>query len=179
MNKRRLAALLAVPFLALAMLAVACGGDDDDATGGPTGASPTEAGQMDHMAASGVVSAKPADAIQVDVVLREWAVAPAQTSVAAGKVYFLVENSGPDHPHEFVVIRSDLGPLDLPFEDNKVPEADVDFVDEIEEFAPHSSASLTVDLTAGKYLLICNITEDDEAIGSHYKKGMVATFTVE
>ncbi|HEU0073911.1 MAG TPA: hypothetical protein VFS30_07850 [Dehalococcoidia bacterium] len=154
---------------------IACGGDDDEEPA-------VEDGQMEgmeHMAEPGVVSAKPDDATQVDVRLQEWAIAPGQPSVAAGKVYFLVENAGPDHPHEFVLIRTDLGPLDLPFEADKVPEDQVDLVDEIEEFAPHSSASLTVELEAGKYLLICNITEDDPDIGSHYKKGMVAAFTVE
>jgi uncharacterized cupredoxin-like copper-binding protein len=134
---------------------------------------------MAHEAEPGVVSPKPADATQVDVRLQEWAVAPAQASVAAGKVYFLVENTGPEHPHELVIVKSDLGLLNLPFEDNKVPEDEIEVVDEIEEFAPHSSASMTVELTPGKYLLICNITEEDTEIGSHYRKGMVAAFTVE
>jgi hypothetical protein len=35
-------------------------------------------------------------------------------------------------------------------------------------------------MEAGRYLLICNITEvEDGEIESHYKKGMVAVFTVE
>ena len=150
------AALLILLVIARGVL-IACGGDDDDEA------------DMDedhmaggHMAEPGVVSPKPADATQVAVTLREWAIAPAQPSVKAGKVYFLVENMGPEHPHELVIVRTNVGPLD-----------------EIEEFAPHSSASLTVDLTPGKYLLICNITEEDAAIGNHYKKGMVAAFTVE
>jgi uncharacterized cupredoxin-like copper-binding protein len=156
-------------------LLLACGGDDDDGA-------ETQDGQMEgmgHTAEPGVVNAKSDDATQVDVRLQEWAIAPGQPSVEAGKVYFLVENAGPDHPHEMVIIRTDLGPLDLPFEEDKVPEDQIDLVDEIEAFAPDSSASLTVELTAGKYLLICNITEEDPEIGSHYKKGMVAAITVE
>jgi uncharacterized cupredoxin-like copper-binding protein len=168
MRKARWAKVLVLPVLILAMLAAACGGDDDD-----DGA--TEAEEV----GPGVVSDRPADATQVGVTLREFAVQLGQPSVAAGKVYFLVENAGPDDPHEFVIIRSDLGPLDLPFEDDRVPEDEVDIVDEIEPFAPDSSASIAVDLTAGKYLLICNITEvEDGEIESHYKKGMVAAFTV-
>ena len=180
MSMKRWTSALAIPLLTLTMLAVACGGDDDDGGDGATGAgeTTTTTAQMEHMAEPGVVADKPEGATEVAVTVREWGVAPAQPSVAAGTIYFLVENAGPDHPHEFVIIRTDLGPLDLPFEDNGVPEDQVEVVDEIEEFAPHSSASLTVELTAGKYLLICNITEDDEAIGSHYKKGMVAAFTV-
>jgi uncharacterized cupredoxin-like copper-binding protein len=154
---------------------LACGGDDDDGA-------ETQEGQMEgmeHEAAPGVVSRKPDGAAQVDVTLREWALAPRQPTVSAGEIYFLVENAGPDHPHELVIIRTDLGPLDLPFKEDKVPEDQIDLVEEIAEFAPHSSASLTVELTAGKYLLICNITEEDPEIGSHYKKGMVAAITVE
>ena len=87
--------------------------------------------------------------------------------------------AGPDHPHEFVIIRTNLGPLSLPFEQNAVAEDKVDVVDEIEEFAPRSSASLTVELTPARYILICNVYEADPNVGSHYKKGMVGLLTVE
>jgi len=169
MQTRLMRTLASLPFLLLIAVAVtlACGGDGDDEE------------HIEHMAPPGVVSPKPSDATQVNVTLREWAVAPGQSSIAAGRIYFLASNVGPDHPHEMVIIRSDLSPLNLPFRDNKVPEEEVDVVDEIEEFAPRSSASLTVNLTPGKYLLICNISEEDPQIGSHYKKGMVAGFTVE
>jgi uncharacterized cupredoxin-like copper-binding protein len=181
MNKQRMMVLLAVPLLAMAILAIACGDDDDDGGNGATGATgATGAGGDEEEPGPGVVTEKPADATQVDITLREWAVQTGQPSVEAGSVYFLVENVGPDDAHEFVIIRSDLGPLDLPFEDNRVPEDQVDIIDEIEPFTPESSASITVDMEAGRYLLICNITEvEDGEIESHYKKGMVAVFTVE
>jgi uncharacterized cupredoxin-like copper-binding protein len=175
MSMKPLRIMLLAILVAAGGVLLACGGDDDDGA-------ETEEGRMEgmeHEAAPGVVSAKPEAATQVDVTLREWAVAPGQPTVAAGEVYFLVENAGPDHPHELVIIRTDLGPLDLPFEEDKVPEDQSDLVNEIEEFATDSSASLTVELTPGKYLLICNITEEDPEIGSHYKKGMVAAITVE
>ena len=169
MFARRQRTLFIPLVLAAVVLLIGCGGGGD------------KEGKMaeNHPASPGVVIPKPADATQVDVALREWAVAPAQSSVKAGKVYFLAENAGPEHPHELVIVRTNLGPLDLPFQNNKVNEDKLDVVDEIEEFAPRSSASLSVDLTPGKYLLICNITEEDKQIGSHYKKGMVAAFTVE
>jgi uncharacterized cupredoxin-like copper-binding protein len=127
-----------------------------------------------------VVETRPADATQVDVTLQEWSVQPGEASVAAGSVYFLAENVGPDHPHEFVIIRTDLAPDALPVEDGAVPEDEVDIVDEIEPFAPGSSASITVDLEAGSYVLICNITEEmDGEVMSHYELGMFAPFTVE
>ena len=164
MQTRWIRFLASIPVMVAAVFLIACGGDDN-ADG--------------HMAEPGVVQPKPADATQMNVTLREWSVAPAQPSVRAGKVYFLVENLGPEHPHEMVVIRSEAGPLDLPFENNKVPEAQINVLDEIAEFEPHSSVSLTLELAPGRYLLICNITEEDRAIGSHYKKGMVGILTVE
>jgi uncharacterized cupredoxin-like copper-binding protein len=165
---RRFALAITVGVLALAVVAVGCGDDEEE----PAAETP----------GPGVVTAKPADATQVDVTLQEWAVAPSQPSVAAGEVYFLVENIGPDDPHEFVIIRTDVGPLDLPFDEEEfgVPEDEVDIVDEIEPFTPGSTASIAVDLAAGKYLLICNITEEEDGeLESHYKQGMVAAFTVE
>jgi uncharacterized cupredoxin-like copper-binding protein len=165
----RCSAVLMV-LIAVALL-TACGddGDEESADHAPGG----------HEAPRGVVSPKPDDATPMNVTLREWSVVLAKNNVKPGKVYFLAENAGPDHPHELVVIRTDLGPLNLPFEQNTIPADQVDIVGEVEEFAPHSSASLTVELTPGKYLLVCNITEEDPAIGSHYKKGMVAVLTVE
>ena len=169
---KRLLLLLCVPSLAFAMLMVACGGEDESSDSG--------AGE-DEEAVPGVVSPKPDDATELDVTLQEFAIAAAQTSVAAGEVYFHVDNKGPEDAHEFVIVRTDLGPLDLPFEDNEVPEDKVDIVDEIEPFTAGTSASIVVDLKPGKYLLICNITETeaDGTVESHYKKGMVAALTVE
>jgi uncharacterized cupredoxin-like copper-binding protein len=100
--------------------------------------------------------------------------------VPAGEIYFLVENAGPVDPHEFVVIRTDLAPGALPVEEGKVPEDDIDLVDEIEPFAPGSSASVTLDLEAGSYVFICNIAEIEEGeLESHYGLGMRVAFTVE
>lgn len=162
--------LFLAPLVFVAALALACGDDDDDAV--------NEHSEDEIVA--GVVSDKPDDATQVDIVLSEWAVQTSEQTVAAGKIYFLVENTGPTDPHEFVIIRSDAGPLDLPYEDDRVPEDQIDLVDEIEPFSPASSASIVVDLTPGRYLLICNITEvEDGEIESHYKLGMVAILTVE
>jgi uncharacterized cupredoxin-like copper-binding protein len=127
----------------------------------------------------GVVEAKPADATQVDVTLSEWAVEPSETSVAAGTIYFLVTNAGPEDPHEFVVIKTDE-PFDaLPVVEGQVPEDEVDLLDEIEPFAVDSRASLVLDLEPGKYVLICNIAEiEDGELESHYEEGMRVAFEV-
>ena len=48
-------------------------------------------------------------------------------------------------------------------------------VDEIEVVHPGQRESLTLDLAAGNYVLICNMFEDGEA---HYSLGMRIGFTV-
>jgi uncharacterized cupredoxin-like copper-binding protein len=158
----------------LALLLVACGGDDDSDV--------TVIGGAAESASPGVVEDKPEGATEVDVTLREWEVSAATKTVPAGEIYFLVNNVGPEDAHEFVIVRSDLDPGDLPNEDGEVEEDEVEIVDEIEPFAPGSSASIAVNLTPGKYVLICNVhevEEDDGEIENHYQLGMRTAFTVE
>jgi uncharacterized cupredoxin-like copper-binding protein len=117
----------------------------------------------------------------VDVTLQEFAVIPSEATVGAGEVTFDVTNEGPDDVHEFVVIRTDLSPEALPtVEDGSVDEAGegLEVIDEIEDIPVGDSSSLTVDLEAGNYVLICNIYDatEDEA---HYQEGMRVAFTVE
>jgi uncharacterized cupredoxin-like copper-binding protein len=117
----------------------------------------------------------------VDVTLEEFAVGVDPASVSAGEVTFSVTNDGPDDVHEFVVIRTDLGPTELPTDENgAVDEAGggMEVVDEIEDMEVGDSEDLTVDLDAGNYVLICNIWDEDEQ-ESHYQEGMRAAFTVE
>lgn len=122
----------------------------------------------------------PEGATAIDVTLKEWEIIVAPASAPAGQVYFRVTNDGPDHPHEFVIIRSDLAPDALPVEEGRVPEDDVELLDEIEPFAVGSTGSLTLDLEPGNYVLICNIVEtEDGELESHYELGMRTAFVVE
>ena len=116
----------------------------------------------------------------VTVSLTEWRVTTSAETVAAGKVRFSVENAGA-LPHEFVVIKSDLPPEGLPVQAGKVIEDQVNIVDEIEPFAAGATEEITLDLSPGKYLLICNIVElpPGQPPVSHYQNGMVAFFLVE
>jgi uncharacterized cupredoxin-like copper-binding protein len=123
---------------------------------------------------------EPAGPATVDVTLQEWAVVPSVTSVKAGSVTFNAKNAGPKEQHEMVVMKTDLGILDLPKgADGKVDEegAGVKAIGEIEEFAVGATGSVTLDLAAGKYVLICNVVDSDGT--SHYGKGMTTAFTVE
>jgi len=156
-GRRGLAAVAA----ALVVLTLgACGGDKKE----PTSEGPT----------------------QIDVTVKEWSVAPDKASTAAGEIKFEVKNQGPNHKHELVVAKTDLGPNLLPTKaDGSVNEdgAGITVIGEIEEFAVGDDSEKEFDLTAGKYVLFCNVVEDaptaDMAgLKSHYKLGMFAAFTV-
>jgi uncharacterized cupredoxin-like copper-binding protein len=56
-----------------------------------------------------------------------------------------------------------------------------DLLDEIELVPSGESRDLQIDLTAGKYVLICNMvhTEDNGEIEVHYQLGMRTAFTVQ
>jgi uncharacterized cupredoxin-like copper-binding protein len=117
----------------------------------------------------------------VGVTLREFAVEPAQSSAPAGEVTFEVRNEGPNDPHELVVIRTDLAPDALPTDDRGVVDEEgegIEVVDEVEEIPVGGSATLTVELDPGSYVLICNIYDEEEQ-EAHYAQGMRTAFTVE
>jgi hypothetical protein len=82
---------------------------------------------------------------------------------------------GTDAPRSGAQLGGDAGsdatPSALPVVDGLVPESDVDFRGEMEQFPAGSIRTGTFRLEAGRYLLICNIPQ-------HYQQGMVAEFVV-
>jgi uncharacterized cupredoxin-like copper-binding protein len=120
----------------------------------------------------------------VNVALQEFAVTPDVTSVPAGKVTFVANNSGPEDVHELVVIKTDLAPDALPVDgDGKVTEdtPDLTVIGEAEDIEVGASRQFDLDLEPGKYVLICNIlqTEADGSLEAHYQVGMRTAFEVE
>jgi uncharacterized cupredoxin-like copper-binding protein len=117
----------------------------------------------------------------VNVTLQEWSVLPEVASADAGEITFHVTNDGPEDVHEFVVIKTDLAPGDLPTDETGSVDEEgegMEVVDEIEDLAVGSSEDLTVTLEAGNYVLLCNIYSEDEE-ESHYAMGMHTGFTAE
>ena len=117
----------------------------------------------------------------VAVSLQEWAVVPAQDSAPAGDVTFEVTNDGPEDIHEFVVLKTDLGPAGLPVDENGVVSEEgegIEVIDEIEDIPIGDHRDLTVSMDAGNYVLLCNIWSADEA-EAHYQLGMRVAFTVD
>jgi uncharacterized cupredoxin-like copper-binding protein len=117
----------------------------------------------------------------VQITLQEFAVAADPASVPAGSVTFEATNEGPDDVHEFVVIATDLAVTELPtVEDGSVDETGegLEVIGEIEDIPVDETQSVTLDLEAGSYALICNIYDADED-EAHYQEGMRTSFTVE
>ena len=95
------------------------------------------------------------------------------SSVKAGAVTFDVTNWSRSIVHEMVVIPVDSPDAALPYDYNKqeVIEDQVKVLGETDELQPNASKTLTLDLPAGNYLLICNVP-------GHYASGMQIPFTV-
>lgn len=117
----------------------------------------------------------------VGVKLQEWAVVPDMTTLPAGTVTFDISNTGPEDEHEFVVLRTDLPAAELPTADTGAVDeesAGIEVVDEVEEVPVNQTASLTVDLDPGHYVLLCNVYSEEEH-EAHYRLGMRSDITVE
>jgi uncharacterized cupredoxin-like copper-binding protein len=140
--------------VALAVLVIAAG-----CAGASTGSSPSAA-----------ASASAAGGAPVAVELSEWKVVPSPATASAGSLTFAVKNAG-TQTHEFVVVKTDLKADALPVVDHKIDESTLTPVDEIEDIAAGATPTLSVDLDAGHYVLLCNIE-------THYEQGMHADFDV-
>jgi uncharacterized cupredoxin-like copper-binding protein len=94
-------------------------------------------------------------------------------TVKAGQVTFNVKNDSKDTVHEMIVMYlADPGkPLPYLEAENRVDEDKAGDKGEVSELDPGKSGALTVELKAGKYLLICNVP-------GHYGAGMWVEFTV-
>jgi len=107
----------------------------------------------------------------VTVALSEWAMKPASPSVKAGNVVFKVTNNGTT-PHELVVVKADVAQDKL--EKNSsglVDETKYKPLGRTKQLDGAKSEDLAVDVTPGKYVLLCNIA-------GHYDLGMHTAFTV-
>lgn len=101
--------------------------------------------------------------------LKEFSINLGRTSASAGQVTFNVSNKG-TIVHEFVVIDTDTSAASLPLAaDGTVSEEGLTVVDEIEDIAIGATPALNVDLAAGHYVIICNIS-------GHYAAGMHVDF---
>ncbi len=153
MHRTRRASFALVAALAIATVACSSSSSSSSASSGSTATSP-------DTSTSGEVAATVKDSsISLD-----------PTEVAAGEVKFTITNEGPS-THEFVVVKTDTAPGDLPVDGALVSEDGIDVIGEAEDIAPNTSPELVLTLEAGQYVVICNIE-------GHYSQGMNAGLTV-
>lgn len=105
---------------------------------------------------------------RVAVTLHEYAIEPVPTSVPAGSVTFDAHNAGLE-VHNLLVIRTDLGPGELPMQGSVALETGT--LGRTDVLTAGQDQSVTVDLDPGVYVLICNVPD-------HYEAGMYTGFTV-
>ena len=130
-----------------------------------------------------VTAASPGFAGQPTVVqVEEWnkpdgsqgiTVTPSQ--VPPGKVVFKVHNVSKDETHELLVVKTDTPPEQFQPETanpTKVDESKLGSVKELpHDLKPRQSANLTLSLTPGQYVLMCNQP-------GHFMAGMHSILTV-
>jgi len=94
-------------------------------------------------------------------------------SVPAGRVTFRAINQSRDQVHELIVVRTEPGQAELPYDEKKeeVVEKRIRHLGEIADLKPGRSRTMTLNLEPGSYRLICNQP-------GHYKAGMSTAFTV-
>jgi len=122
-----------------------------------------------------VSCAQPADSApsdsQVVAELADSKITVTVPSVKAGKIKIGVRNLG-TMEHSFEVLKTDLPQDKIPVDGASAKAKEDGKVGEIKSIAAGKSAALTVDLTPGKYVFICNVA-------GHYQLGMHTGFTVE
>lgn len=161
--------------LVIGLVGAGCGSDDDSANrsgSASSNGSASEVGACEPVGEGGGTT--------VSATLDEWTVTAQPASTSAGPVTFDVRNDG-EEPHELVVVRA--GSADeLTVVGGKVDEdalPDGAFIGEVEAFPAGETCEGTFELTAGSYVLFCNLLEEHEGQPeSHFQLGMVATFEV-
>jgi uncharacterized cupredoxin-like copper-binding protein len=170
MSRTRLVPMLAVLTLALGVALTGCGSDNNSkssnttaAGGGVTVAPTTTAASTGGNKVAVVVG-------DTSGLNGPMTLTATPASVKAGKITFTTKNTG-TIKHEMVVLKLDPGQTwdTLPVTNDKVSEKNN--VGEAGDVAVGETKSVTIDLKAGNYALVCNIAK-------HYAMGMRAQFTV-
>ena len=149
--------------LSLLLFAAACGDDDDDADPTATESAVTEPTDAEPAASE----------TTIDVSLTEFTIEPSEDSAPAGTITFNVTSDGAIF-HNLKVVATDLAADALPVDDAtfSVDEAQVDVVASSDDLNSGDQETLSVELAAGTYVLICNVP-------THYDAGMTVAFTIE
>lgn len=171
---RRLFAVVVVLAALVAVLAVAgCGDDSSDDSGSAsttTAATTTAEATTAASTAEGTATGGgPGEVVEVTLGSPQpFSLVPSVTSVPAGEVTFDVVNEG-SMVHEMVVVPAPDGVEALRQPDGSASEEGA--LGEVADLEAGASGTLTVDMPAGDYVLLCNLP-------GHFAGGMWAEFTV-
>ena len=114
------------------------------------------------------------DAADLSGIVTEWGIELSSATSISGEVSIGLTNSG-TMPHEFIVVRTDLTTEELlatvDSASNRLDEAMLNAAGEQPEFAPGEDKLLTLDLSPGKYIVLCNIA-------GHFSSGMYASLEI-
>lgn len=110
--------------------------------------------------------------------LGEYSIDASNNTVKAGKVRLDVKNAG-GVPHEVVVVRADNvdklpKQADGGIDEDRIAESDK--AGEVGDIAAGATKTHTFDLSAGTYVLFCNIVDDANV--SHFAHGMSTVLKV-
>jgi uncharacterized cupredoxin-like copper-binding protein len=108
---------------------------------------------------------------QVVAELADYKITVNVPTVKAGSIKIGVRNLG-TMEHSFEVLKTDLAPDQLPIDGAAAKAKEEGKVGGIPSIPAGKSAAVTLDLTPGKYVFICNVA-------GHYQLGMRTGFTVE
>jgi uncharacterized cupredoxin-like copper-binding protein len=121
--------------------------------------------------ASSAPASSSASSTTITATLKEFSIELSAPTAPAGSVTFTVTNSG-TMVHEFVVLQTDVRAADLPIAKGEVNEDDYTSMGEVADLEADASGTMTASLTAGHYVIICNLP-------GHVSQGMAIDFTVE
>jgi uncharacterized cupredoxin-like copper-binding protein len=114
--------------------------------------------------ACGAASSDSSEVPTLYIDLSDFKVATDHATVPAGQVVFGVRNHA-SMAHELMVIKTDLAPDQLPIDGATAKAKEDGKVGELLNIAGGVSRKLVLELTPGKYVLICNVA-------GHYQLGM-------
>jgi uncharacterized cupredoxin-like copper-binding protein len=158
----KLKAAVAAALLVAGLAATGCGDDASDDT--------------DDSAEATVSTATTAAVTgeSVEIAMGDFYFDPQDATASAGTVSISAPNEG-DVEHELVLFKTNMDPADLPTASNgEVDEeklaGEAEEVGEVEA-EPGETASGEFEMTAGKYVMFCNLP-------AHYEQGMYGSVTV-
>ncbi len=112
--------------------------------------------------------------MKADMSMAKMGIKVSPTNAKRGAVTFDVTNLASSIVHEVIIVPVTDENQVLPFDEsrNKVDTDSLQTLGSVNEIEPNKTASLTINLSPGKYLLYCNIA-------GHYMAGMWTVVTVE